>query len=475
VSLAKVWFMVTGYAIHWTLPRLISSENYGNYQLVIGIISILNAVIITGTSQTVSKYVSQQESSADAVKRAALKIQLVIGGGATLGFVVASPVLAAYLNDPRLTNYFRLASLITLSYSFYAVFTGYFNGQRRFLTQAAVDATYSTMKVVLIVLLVVLGLGVTGAVGGFVLAAAGVLVVAAVAARSHRTSNQQSTAISMRQLIGFQTYVLLFTLVLNLLQRVDMILLKSLSSPDPTIASQNVGAYSAAINLANITYQVIIAVTFVMFPLISRATFDEDRDRTRLYVRNTMRYTVMVMAGLATLFSANAVDSIRVVYRAEYEVAAPALSIVAYGMLFFGIVYVATAMISASGHPRASLAIGTATLVASVGLNAALVPRYGITGAALATTLAMFVGAILSAAYLLARFHAFMGVDSLLRIIGCSGLVYLASLAIPTGSLPVTLARFGLLALLYLAALVASREIGSTEISAFRRILHAGS
>ena len=68
-------------------------------------------------------------------------------------------MIANYLNDARLTNYLRLASLITLSYSFYSVFTGYFNGQKKFFTQAALDITYSTLKLVFILLFVWLGYG----------------------------------------------------------------------------------------------------------------------------------------------------------------------------------------------------------------------------------------------------------------------------------------------------------------------------
>ena len=103
-------------------------------------------------------------------------------GGAALAFALLAPVIADYLNDSELTNYLRLAALITLSYSFYSVYIGYFNGQKKFLTQAGLDMSYSTMKLVFIVLFVWLGFGVAGGIGGFALAAACVLVLAAFTA-----------------------------------------------------------------------------------------------------------------------------------------------------------------------------------------------------------------------------------------------------------------------------------------------------
>src|SRR5499426_3998498 len=179
ITMAKIWFMVSGYGIAFTLAHLLTDENYGLYRVVINTVSIINAVIVTGTYQTVSKYVSQQPENADSIKTKALILQLYVGGAASVGFFLLAPFVAASLNDPGLTRYLRLASLITSSYAFYSVYTGYFNGQKKFGAQAALDITYSTLKLIFIVLFAALGFGVTGSVGGFALAAFCVLVISA--------------------------------------------------------------------------------------------------------------------------------------------------------------------------------------------------------------------------------------------------------------------------------------------------------
>src|SRR6185503_7942171 len=213
ITAAKVWFIVTGYGIYFALPRLLSAEQWGLYVVVTGAVSVINAVIVTGTYQTVSKYVSQEEEKADSVKAAALRLQLLVGGGASLGFFLLAGVIAGYLNDQRLTSYLRLASLITLSYSFYSVFTGYFNGRRKFLAQAGLDAAYSTLKVICIVSFVWLGYGVAGAVAGFAMAAGGVLLLSAIAAGK----GSRRGPVKQRDLFRFQAYLLVSTLVINLL------------------------------------------------------------------------------------------------------------------------------------------------------------------------------------------------------------------------------------------------------------------
>jgi O-antigen/teichoic acid export membrane protein len=265
ITLAKIWFMVSGYGIHYVLSRLMSEQQYGLYNVAVGAVSVINAVIITGTYQTVSKYISQEVERADAVKAKALKMQAIVGGTASLGFFLLAPVIARYLNDPQLSGYLRLASIITLAYSFYAVFTGYFNGQKRFFAQALLDITYSTLKLAFIVLLVWLGFGVMGGIGGFALAAVTVLALSALLAGRGKGGG----GVRANELLKFQGYLLLFTLVLNLLQKVDLMLVKALSSTDAEQASVNSGHYGAAVNLANITYQIIISITFVIFPVVS--------------------------------------------------------------------------------------------------------------------------------------------------------------------------------------------------------------
>jgi stage V sporulation protein B len=466
ITLAKLWFMASGYGIAITLTYLLTTEEYGLYRVVINAVSIVNAVIVTGTYQAVSKYVSQEPEKADSVKSKALRLQLIVGGLIAAGFFALAPVVAYFLHDSRLTNYLRLASVITLAYAFYSVYTGYFNGQRKFLIQAGVDATYSTLKLGFIILLVWLGFGVMGGVGGFALAAVCVLAVAAVIGRGKAKQGD----VSGGQLFKFQSYLLLFTFVLTLLQKVDLMLIKALSSQDATVASDNAAYYGAAIDLANISYQIIISVTFVIFPLVSQSTFNNDRKRTQSYVSNTMRYSLMIMALTATLFSANASEALRVVYKPVYQAGSHALAIVAFGMLFFGFFYVLTTIISASGRPVVSLALAAVTLVVNAALNALLILKYGLVGAAIGTTVSMFLGAAAASMYLKLKFGSLLSGLSTARIVACAGAIYALSRFIAPSSKVIIVAQLAGLALCYFALLLIIGEIGRKDLKLLARV-----
>ena len=46
ITLAKLWFIVSGYGIEFILPRLLAKEEFGLYKVVVGAVSIINAVIV---------------------------------------------------------------------------------------------------------------------------------------------------------------------------------------------------------------------------------------------------------------------------------------------------------------------------------------------------------------------------------------------------------------------------------------------
>ncbi len=60
IPLAKLWFIAVSFALNFGLPNLLRSEEVGDYGIVNRLISLINMVFITGTIQTVAKFVSER-------------------------------------------------------------------------------------------------------------------------------------------------------------------------------------------------------------------------------------------------------------------------------------------------------------------------------------------------------------------------------------------------------------------------------
>lgn len=410
ITAAKVWFLITSAVIQLGLPIFFgSAEQFGVFKIVTETIGLLNMVMITGSLQAVSKLVSEQPARAAQVVKMAVRLQLVLGVPVAILYALGAPYIAASFNDPSLTGLLRLSSLIILFYAFYAIFVGYFNGLKEFVKQASLDITFGTLKTVGILGLVIMGFGVTGAVGGFVLAAGMVCVISGVwafrvmgkrAALSAKLAaklavdtgvvaevqSAEETKASIKRLLSYLVLVMLYTFALNGVMRSDLFLLKSIAGKMPVefagmegvfsiISNKFAGFYGAVLNIARIPYQGVIAVTFVIFPLISQSTFSEDLEKTRSYVSETFRYCLLLIGGVAMLLAFNSDSIIAALYSADYGRASVALSILSVSIIFFALFYVATTMIIGAGFPMAAVVIMGASLVLSAVLNYVFIAR----------------------------------------------------------------------------------------------------
>lgn len=482
IGLAKIYFIIAGYAIYFALPRLLGSPvAWGEYLLVIGLVSVINNVIVTATIQGVSKFTAQGDTAADAVKRAALRVQLVLGGGAAALFAAASPWIAAWERDPRLARWYALAAGIIVCYAFYAVFVGSLNGLRRFGEQAAFDASFATLRAALILVGAGAGFGVTGAVGGFVAAAALILVAAIWRLGLPSRRGELFPSARLWRLI---IELFLSTLALNLIMRADLLLLKRsvtglaarvLGGAEATAAaSAAAGYYGSAQSLAFIPYQLILAVTFVVFPLVSRSTFAADHAATRRYIHRTLRWSLIFVAGLAAVLMGNPEAVITVPYPAIYRVGGPALRWLAGGMVCFSLLTVSNTILNGAGHTRAVIATTVVTLVLVVVANVVAVPRaaspeHALGLAAAATALAMAAGLAMTTALLKRALGAALPLGSLARVVLAWGLAAAVGAWLPERSRFVTLAECSLTLLLYVAVLVVVGELGRHDLELLRR------
>ncbi|MBN1945080.1 MAG: oligosaccharide flippase family protein [Bradymonadales bacterium] len=482
ITAAKVWFLLTGAFVNLSLPRFFEQQPgqgtaaFGDYGVVINLVSILNMVMITGTLQAVSKVVSETPRRAGQHVRRALAVQLGIGLPAALAYFLVAPLAARAFHDLRLSPYIRLSAAIVLFYSFYAIFVGYFNGKKEFVRQASLDIGFATLKTILIIAAVISGLGVMGAVGGFVLTALALTVVSAAwfwrREAIPRTTEQPppqpgAEPARSRRILGYMVALMAYTFLLNLIIRVDLFCLKAVSAlrfrdlghPEPivaTLSSSLAGVYTGMANIARLPYQAVIAITFVIFPIISQSTFEGDLPATRAYIRQTLRYSLILIGSMAAVLIALRTTLVDVLYPDDYLAGSSALLWLSLGMVSFALTFVGTTILNSAGHPVWSLALVGGTLVATAAMTLLLLLQ-GATGdpmlsrAALATTLATTAGLAAVLWIIFRQYRAGLPLFTVLRSAAASLVVILGGRVIDQLA-PVT--WYVLCAILLLAAVL---------------------
>ena len=507
IAFAKFYFMFAGLFVQFRLPAILSRTAFGSYSLVASIASLVNNVLVTGTIQTVSRFSAQEPGKARQVQLAGLRMHVRLGLPIAAGFIALAPLVSwLVLRDPSKTGPLMLAGLIVGGYSFYAVFIGTANGLHQFHKQAGLDVTFATLRTAGIIGMAMAGLGVFGVIGGWV-AAVGVILCAA-AVWIGLPGKLEGERLPVRPLITYFASVAVYLALFNALMFVDIILIKRFTSiyfehhagdlaaaiqqtvpwtteqpsmtgyfPSPSVlADVQTGYYAAVQNLARLSYQAIIAATFVVFPLVSRSTFTEDKETTRRYVMVTSRYSLMFAMAIAVVMAANPADVLGLIYAPDFvERGALALIPLAIGNVAFSVFAINGTILNGAGQTRPAIMVAAATVVLAIIGNWIAIPLAAPRGmvlevAASVTGGAMVFAAVASGVVLKRKLGAFLPLLSLARIGIATGVALAVGRVLPLHGKLMTLVEAVVVGVTFLVVLVATRELGKRDLDAIRAV-----
>jgi stage V sporulation protein B len=502
IAFAKLYFMVAGLVVQFQLPAILSRVEWGSYWLVNTFVSPVNGVLVTGTIQTVSRFAAQKPEEARRVQHAVLRMHLRLGLVVAIAFVAAAPLIG-FVWEERVGP-FAIGGAILAGNAFYATFVGTANGLRQFHKQAALDITFATLRSVGLVGMAMAGLGVFGVVGGWVAAVAAILVLAwawigppGAAAADER--------LPVAPIARFFGRVAIYLALINLLMVVDTWLLKlylarhyathaneladaaarivpwaagatGYHANASALADVQVGYYAAVQNFARLSYQAIIAATFVVFPLVSRSTFTDDKDTTRRYIEITTRYSLIFATAIASVMAAKPVEVLGLVYAGDFgEVGGSALVLLAIGTVAFAVFAIVGAILNGAGRTREAIVTAAITLAVAAAGNAIAIPlatgsSHVLEVAAGVTGGAMVVGAVL-AGLALRRVHgAFVPLASVLRVAAAAAIAIAVGRVLPLHGKLMTLVAAFAIGIVFVVALIAMRELGRGDLEQIKAV-----
>lgn len=468
IPLAKVWFIVCSFALQVLLPNLLEADQYGDFGIVNRVISIINMIMVTGSIQSVSKFVSEDPSSARSIRRAALRLQVVFGGGLALAYFLAAPLIADWFKDPGLTGFIRISALIPACYAFYAVYIGTLNGLRRFRPQGLFDMGYATMKSGGILAGAALGYGVNGVFTAFAGAAGIILLLAVIHGRT--VTGKSNIPFPTKRLMVFAAPVVAFVGVNQFLLSADFFVAKRLM--DPEVSAALSGAYFGMLNLAMLPYMLVVSVNFIVFPLISRSTFLNDKEATQTYISQSMRITLLLTLLAESVPFSSPEQSLAFLYwtKPEFGEFPFAMMMLAVGYTAFTVFSVATTVINSSGRPGISLANGALVLGAQVMLAYVLIPKMGLEGAATATAISFTLGTTALGFYLYLTHGAFIPKLTVIRGLVAATASYGVGQVLNIGGF-MFLAEAILCAIAFILALIVTGEISKTDLARVMKIV----
>lgn len=486
---AKLYFMVVGLVQQIALKHILGLQTYGALGRVQGLASIIYNPIIATDVQGVSRAISGASDEARlATQRRVLGIHTALIIPFALGFFVAAPQVADLIGGPHLTTGLRIVSAVMLFYGLYTPLVGVVNGEKRFTLQAGLDVLAATLRTFGLLggawYFTARGSGLEGALGGFVVSAAAMAVVALPLAGLGRRGEGGP---SVGEHLAFIAPLFGGQLALNFLFQSELQLLGRFAADAATAAGLEreaadtlAGAYRNAQLFCFLPYQLLLSVTFVLFPLLASAYRDRDDAAVARYVRTGVRLAMIIAGAMVSVTAGIPHALLELVFGADSAaLASGPMFVLALGQGAFAIFGILATVLTSLKRERMSAILTTVALALVVLLCFVLVrgEPYGgglLLRTAIASGAGLLVATLLAARAVESAAGAVVPILTVVRVLAALGVAIGAGRLLPSAGKLMTLVYAPLIAGVFLALLVVTRELGKDDLAMVKRVLGRG-
>lgn len=374
--------------------RFLGSEAYGLYSLSLVAPMLLASIIGLGLDSAAIRFPAKYRAEERyghilVMMRSALTFRLVTGVAASLLCFISSDFLASsLLNRPELGFYVKMVSALVLFQTLFFITYNFFIGLESVEKASILKALMSIVKASSSPVLIILGLGVSGAIIGHVL---GYLVASVIgllmlylgnyrslksAIRHEQAAEENSNFIGhVRLMIGYGFPLYILSMLTLLLGQYQFILLAHYAS------DIEIGSFQAVLNLSSILTVLIVPITTSLFPAFSKLESTKALQELERFLNLSIRYSSLIIIPVTILVMSLSTELVNVIYGADYKLATLYLPIYISIFLSTGLgCRIMESFFNGIGETKLTLKIYLANLAIFIPLAPILTKFYGIPG-----------------------------------------------------------------------------------------------
>jgi O-antigen/teichoic acid export membrane protein len=202
----------------------------------------------------------------------------------------------------------------------------------------------------------------------------------------------------------------------------------------PSGSSSLIAVYSMATTLGLVLMVFPASIGGIFLPVVSRLAGSKDLAGVREVMATAQRWSLFITLPVAVVMMAFAPEMLAVFYGSEYVAGAAVMAMFTFGLVFSAFSYTASLALTAMRLVRLELYIAVACGTANLLLNIALIPQFGIEGAAAASAASFILSALMMGHYA-RKALGFSTPPGAYRLLAAAALVFAAAtLARPAAS-----------------------------------------
>jgi len=365
--------LLLNYFFNIVLGWFLSTNEYGIYGASISLMMILSVFVTSGFPLTVAKILSEKISMTKKLRA----FKTAVYGNFLIAVLISGLFLIVYskLNFGWNECIEYLIVLYLLLSAVVACYRGALQGLFKFKKLSVANIFGTIVKLLCGVVLVIIGMGVSGVLLGILLGVFASLMLMV-----------KCVGLNFLHIKGFEKRVFSFAipmfigiLSITFIQNIDLITLKFITHSD-TLA----GYYQAAITIARLPYWIACAILSVAFSYISS-------EKRRIYADKLLKYVVMFLIFPSLFVAISPQSFIRLIYPERYMPASKALLFSVFALNFLTINQVLSSILQAANKPEIPAKLLSVGLIVQLIFLFVLIPAIGLIGAPISTLISMII------------------------------------------------------------------------------------
>ncbi|MDW8049443.1 MAG: flippase, partial [Nitrososphaerota archaeon] len=392
------------------IARLLGPESLGTYSLSFTFPTLLITITSLGIDSALVMFTARfkgegRNKLAREYVKAGFIFRLLMGAAGMLVCLAISDIFAeAILQRPELATMIKIASIWILIMAIYNSAQSILIGLEEMGKSALMPFLGATCKTLISPFLIILGLGVTGAVIGHILsygiatAAGSIILLATVTKRmGDRTAYEGETpSIIIRNMIAYSLPLYVLSLVSIIVSQFQLIILANF------VPDVEIGNYTVAMNLSALITVLTFPISTTLFPAFSKLSADRDGEEIKSLFKLSTKYSSLVIIPVSTAVIILAREIVLIFYGEGYSLAPPYLALYAITFLYAGLGSLAISnFFNGIGETRITLATGILNAGVLIPSAYLLTKHYGVSG----LIIAIIISGIASLAYGLLTAH----------------------------------------------------------------------
>jgi len=465
---------------------LLGEEYYGAYYIAVNAPIMFVLFRDWGINFAIIRYSAQSNAEDQTAKirsifMAGLIFEIVMGVALSLvGFFLSDFLAVTMFDRPTITPLIQIASLSILASALISTATAAFTGVERMHFNSIMLVSQSILKTALIITLVLLGLGTTGAITGFTVAILltgliGALFMFIIYKKLPKPAGGKlEIRKNMKIMLKYGLPLSIAVILAGFLAQYYNYLLFAYVSEDALI-----GNLAMAQNFVVLITFFATPVTTMLFPAFSKLNHEKDAETLQIVFQKSVKYASLLVVPVTAMVMTLAQPAISTLFGNTYAEAPLFLVLLAITYIYtlLGNLSIGS-LINGQGQTTFNLILAAISTAVGLPIGFILISNYGVLGLIATSLMAGVPGIIIALLFIKKRFNVTVHWSSSIRILISSAtaatLTYLLLIQINTfASLTRLIIGVAVFAPTYIVAAILTRAFNATDINTLREMLTA--